>query len=326
MRPRRRRIRTYLAATALLASSTMGCAHASDHEVKERERDREVEVLQSRVARLERRLSDMDAKLTLLTDRLAASPSGHAPSALASAAHEGGAPPRPEPSPRESGGRRPATTTELTPRAAAATSEGEGSAALAADAAPEIDEGDTLEPSDFDDDVGVDDDSSDEEVIIDANALARFALKAPDDARRAKAPTPAPKPRVTAAASPAQVYDTALARLRAGDCRAALPGFESILADHPRHHLADNALYWTGVCHQQTGAHEEALKAWEALPVRYPKSPKIPDALFGMAASHAALGDVEAARMLYHQLLERFPKAERAEEARARLAALPPGR
>lgn len=126
-------------------------------------------------------------------------------------------------------------------------------------------------------------------------------------------------------ARPASVdalYQWAQEMREAGRCLDAIAAFEDILERHRSHPLADNALYWIGVCHQARGEHRLAIDVWRQLPIQFPESPKLADALFGMAMSHEALGEPVLAEALYDQLLEQYPRAEKAPQAKRALARL----
>ncbi len=119
-------------------------------------------------------------------------------------------------------------------------------------------------------------------------------------------------------------YDEAMAEMKAGRTLEAIAVFEDIAARHPKHDLADNAVYWTGFCHQTRGDHKLAIDVWQKLPMKYPRSAKIPDALFGMAVSEEALGEPAVAETLYAQIVSRYPRAEKVREARKALERLRP--
>ncbi|MCC7071930.1 MAG: tetratricopeptide repeat protein [Deltaproteobacteria bacterium] len=125
-------------------------------------------------------------------------------------------------------------------------------------------------------------------------------------------------------AMPEELYAWAQARLKSGRALEAVTALEEIERRFPGHDLADNAAYWIAWAHQSRGDHRLALQVWERLPLRYPRSSKVPDALFGMAQSHEALGEPAVAETLYEQVVRRFPKAEKVREAKAALVRLRP--
>jgi hypothetical protein len=122
------------------------------------------------------------------------------------------------------------------------------------------------------------------------------------------------------------LYSWGQARLKEGRHIEALAAFEDVLGRFAKDPLADNAMYWIGVCHQARGDHKLAIEAWQRLPARFPRSPKVPDALFGMAQSHEASGEPALAEVLYDEIVASYPKAEKHADAVRALNRLRPRR
>ena len=61
------------------------------------------------------------------------------------------------------------------------------------------------------------------------------------------------------------LYSWGQARLKEGRHIEAVAAFEDVLARFPRHDLADNSLYWMGVCQQGRGEHRLAIADWQKL-------------------------------------------------------------
>lgn len=120
------------------------------------------------------------------------------------------------------------------------------------------------------------------------------------------------------------LYAWGQARFKEGRTTEAIAAFEDVVSRFPGHDLADNALYWTGRCHQQKGDHRLAIDVWQKLPARFPRSPKVSDALFGMAQSHEALGEPAVAEALYDEVVSSYPKAEKLKDAKKALSRLRP--
>lgn len=132
-----------------------------------------------------------------------------------------------------------------------------------------------------------------------------------------------PDPVLDAPATPERSYRVALDTLRESkDPSSALPLFRSFLRKNPRHHLADNALYWMGESHQMLGQHAEAIAVWDRLLERHPRSNKVAWAKLRIAESYLALGQDRRGRALLQRLREDHPKSEPARLARAKLEAL----
>lgn len=121
---------------------------------------------------------------------------------------------------------------------------------------------------------------------------------------------------------PRTQYNQSMREFKARKYAEAARGFEDVADRWPEHPLADNAVYWTGVCYLQQGEMALAINELQKVPVRYPKSDKVPDALFSLAEAYQRVGDKESAKAMLTQLVEMYPAAEKAGEARENLARL----
>lgn len=280
--------------------------------------DPEVILLRERVARLEKRLVEVDGKLALLLARADAPstlPSTAAPSMTAPASMGAVSSPLP-------GRRGERTSLPPVPEGLASIDIGRGGDS---DAIVSIDEGGIVElapqgdiepgesiastltvsslpPADKVSDEASDDASGESSVVLVGQG---------DDL-------------LAAMQSARELYAWAQARLKEARYLEAVAAFEEIALRFPKDDLVDNSLYWIGVCHQGRGEHRLAIAEWQKLPARFPKSPKIPDALFGMAQSHEALGEPAVAEVLYDEVVGSYPKAEKYKEAKKAIARLRP--
>ncbi len=278
-----------------LAATSIGCAHT---EVSDDKSAQENEVLRERVRHLERRVSDLDAQLTLLTDKMET-------------------PARPAIAPQRTLDRTRATDLAPTSIPAEITHEGDhvekiGLGTESIDLAPKPRPTASRTPqtqaelwSAPADDVG---------SMSDAEAMAVLEEEAAGR-RRAEASGPP-------SAGVKELYDWALTRLNAGDYLPAIAAFEDVMERYPDHHLADNALYWTAVAHARGGNPRLAIEVFQSLPMRFPKSPKRADALFETALAYESVGEPKLAQAFYGQMLSQFPQAERRQEAQRALARL----
>ncbi len=296
-------------AVVLLSLSGWACAHTDEAgEAREKAQERETAVLKERVARLERRTSDLDARMALLAGRME---EGGGDAVASSDPPTTKLPPPPEEkAPPKIGIGREAVDIVVEPEP-----DPEPARVSSTDPAP---------VEDMTDEGGA---SGDDVVVIDAAALRKFGLEDEATIPPAAKPAPAPARKAKTKAAPGHapvktVYDRAHLALREGRYNTAIEGFDEVMRRFPKHHLADNALYWTGVAHQRRGAYADAVRAFEKVPVRFPRSAKIPDALFGLAEIAEAQGDRALASRIYAQLVKRYPKAERAGDARSALARL----
>ena len=263
--------------------------------------DDDVDALKERLARVERRLADVDARLgLLLAQKSARARAPRAPTSISSddaAMRDLGPsdliieePPREEAS---LGARAGGRSVDLGPRPRHDLPEPEAAPA------PE------REPADSVADRGAD--GGDAVVIrMTGDGAATVGASLPDGA------------------GVEELYAWGQDRLKAGQLLEAISAFEEVEQRYPGHDLADNSAYWVGWSHQSRGDHRLALQVWERLPLRYPKSPKVADALFGMAVSHEALGEPAVAETLYEQVVRRFPKAEKVRDAKKALVRLRP--
>lgn len=149
------------------------------------------------------------------------------------------------------------------------------------------------------------------------------AEKLPVDHAVLKRPDPVlDAPKRNAAADPDAAYRSALDALRTDrDPAAALRRFEGFLDRFPDHHLADNALYWSGEAQAMLLRHERAIAIFRSLLADHPRSNKVPWASLRLAESHLALGRAERGRALLEKLSADHPNSEPARLARARLEA-----
>ncbi len=289
--------RRSLVMLAVLASSA--CAHTSPpaDRSQKAEKELEVAVLRERVGRLERRLSDLDAQMKLVSERVTDDGLPRQQVSLGSAA----------PYPRAPGGyeERPAAPAYERMQAAPAPT-WQNTPGLRS-----IDIGTLPGPA------GYEEDLDDRMYVEDSEDLGY--VPGPRVASGPAPRTPSASS-LRAAAAPRMdvqsLYDAGHARMEEGRYQEAAASFEAILSGSPAHKLADNALYWIGVCHLQRGEPRLAIDTWKKLPLRFPSSAKMPDSLFGMATAHEELGEPVLAETLYIQLVEQFPKAEKVKEAK----------
>lgn len=111
------------------------------------------------------------------------------------------------------------------------------------------------------------------------------------------------------------VYDAAQRFFREGRFEAALEIFAQIAARHPSHSLADNAVYWQGVCLYEMGHYAKAIDQLQKVAVLYPQSPKVPDALLKTGEAYRTMGDKVSARVYLSQVIEQYPRSEAAKKA-----------
>jgi len=115
------------------------------------------------------------------------------------------------------------------------------------------------------------------------------------------------------------VYGRARSFYTEGRYEAALHLFAELSTRYPSHALADNSVYWQGVCLLEMGRHAQAIDQLQKVSVLYPRSPKVPDALLKTGEAYRALGDQVSARVFLSQVIEQYPRSEAAQVAKSLL-------
>ena len=115
------------------------------------------------------------------------------------------------------------------------------------------------------------------------------------------------------------LYRYALNLYKSKRYHEAIEGFTRFFKQYPLHSLADNALYWLGVCRFHLGQYAWAIETWSQILKSYAKGNKIPDSLFQIALAHWHLNHVRKARRLWIRLVRRFPGSDAAVKAKKRL-------
>lgn len=114
------------------------------------------------------------------------------------------------------------------------------------------------------------------------------------------------------------LYKRATESLNSGKCSSAVPIFEQIVRDFPKHSLADNALFWIGECYYREDLKEKSLETMKEVIRRYPSGNKVPDAKIKMAAIYIESGDEKKAIELLKEVIEKTSD----EDAKMRASAL----
>lgn len=118
---------------------------------------------------------------------------------------------------------------------------------------------------------------------------------------------------------PATLYQKARDLCLKKDFINAAKIFRAFIREHPKHHLADNALYWLGECQYSLGRHEAAVSDFKILVKQYPKSEKVPDALLKTGYTYNAMGNGEQADIYFKEVLKKYPFSPAAEKAQKKL-------
>jgi tol-pal system protein YbgF len=126
----------------------------------------------------------------------------------------------------------------------------------------------------------------------------------------AAGPGPRPGPSVaTAAGSPRETYDAALAAINGRQFEQAEMGFRQFLQSNPRDRLAPNAVYWLGESYFRRSRHKDAAEQYLKVTTEHAGAAIAPDAMLKLGMSLNALGAREQACATYAQLGVKYPQA-----------------
>ncbi len=118
---------------------------------------------------------------------------------------------------------------------------------------------------------------------------------------------------------PDELYQKARDLCLEKDFTSAAKIFQTFVRDHPKHNLADNALYWLGECWYSLGRYEAAVSDFKLLVKQYPKSEKVPDALLKTGYTYKAMGNAAQADIYLKEVLKKYPFSPAAEKAQKKL-------
>ena len=115
---------------------------------------------------------------------------------------------------------------------------------------------------------------------------------------------------------PEDIYRRAQDLFWTGKFEEAIVVFRRFFDEYPEHHLADNALYWTGEALYSQASFMEALQEFRGLIEHYPEGNKAPDALLKIAYSYRELDMASDADEALKELVDTYPGSEPAKKAR----------
>ncbi len=125
-----------------------------------------------------------------------------------------------------------------------------------------------------------------------------------------------PKPAGPIGYEPEDIYRRAQDLFWSGKLNNAVDVFKRFTVEYPRHHLADNALYWTGEAYYSQEKYREALDEFLGLIEEYPKGNKAPDALLKVAYSYIELDRAGEAKEALMRVIKTYPGSESAIKAK----------
>jgi tol-pal system protein YbgF len=131
---------------------------------------------------------------------------------------------------------------------------------------------------------------------------------------------PGPQTAPAPALSPEEnLYESALAKFRAGKSEEALAGFKHFLGNHPKSKLADNAQFWVGECYFSLRQYEQAILAYQEVIKNYPEGNKVPSAMLRQALAFNEIKDTTSAKLLFKKIVKSYPNSSEAKIAEAKL-------
>jgi TolA-binding protein len=117
-------------------------------------------------------------------------------------------------------------------------------------------------------------------------------------------------------------FEQAVAALRTGNVEGGVARLRRFAEDNPRHALADNALYFSGLGQMGLNEHAAAARTFERLISSYPAGDAVLDGMLRLAECRMRLDKKDDARALYTRILTQFPGTAAATQAEQRLASL----
>jgi tol-pal system protein YbgF len=117
----------------------------------------------------------------------------------------------------------------------------------------------------------------------------------------------------------AKDYKAAMAMYDDARYAEAEQAFAAIVAGHPNHDYADNALYWQGEAAYDQAHYADALAAFTKVVEKYGGGGKAPDALLKIGLCYGRLGDAANARDVLTQLVAAYPRADASKIAKRKL-------
>jgi tol-pal system protein YbgF len=115
------------------------------------------------------------------------------------------------------------------------------------------------------------------------------------------------------------LYESALAKFRAGKSEEALAGFRHFLGNYPKSKLADNAQFWVGECYFSLRQYEQAILAYQEVIKNYPEGNKVPSAMLRQALAFNEIKDTTSAKLLFKKIVKSYPNSSEAKIAEAKL-------
>ena len=123
-------------------------------------------------------------------------------------------------------------------------------------------------------------------------------------------------------AETSRLFLNELNRIRTGNYKPAVPGFERLANSLAPDDVRARAFFWLGVSREGAGDNANALRAYHSLSQNFPSHPRVPLALLRQSSVFVRLQDVKTAKLTLQKLISQFPKSVEAADARVKLKKL----
>jgi tol-pal system protein YbgF len=119
-----------------------------------------------------------------------------------------------------------------------------------------------------------------------------------------------------------EVYDQARKAFNAGKLEEARQGFEELIKQYPQSNNADNAQFWIGETYYREKWFEKAILEYQKVIEQYPEGNKVPASRLKQGLAFSNLGDNTNARLILQELIKKNPQSNEAKIAEKKLKKL----
>lgn len=120
----------------------------------------------------------------------------------------------------------------------------------------------------------------------------------------------------------AEMYRSALIRLRAGDFESARQQFNDFVSGNPGTAFTDNALFWLGIAYNKLGQRDQAIVAFSDVLSTYPAEDMVAPSMYHLAEVFSLSGSRDDAILTLQRLLDEHPRSQYANSAKQKLKTL----
>jgi tol-pal system protein YbgF len=116
-----------------------------------------------------------------------------------------------------------------------------------------------------------------------------------------------------------EVYNLARRAFDEGKLETSRQGFEELLKNYPKSSHADNAQFWIGEIYYREKWFEKAILEYQKVIENYPKGNKVPASRLKQGFAFIKLGDNANARIILQELMKKHPHSNEAKIAGKKL-------